>query len=211
MEVHTTIAEPPSATSQADRLRARLRERPYIRVRDLAEDGISPTTLRRMLQAGEVEQVERGLYWYAAGDLTEHHSQAAVMAKVPDGVLCLLTALRFHEIGTQSPWDVWLAIPRSAHRPTIRSVPVRIFRFSPLCLRAGIEAHVFEGVRFRVTNPARTVADCFKYRNKVGMDVALEALREALRDRKCTGDEIWRASELCRVQRVIWPYLEAMP
>lgn len=135
---------------------------------------------------------------------------AAASARVPHGVVCLLSALRFHELTTQNPAEIWLAIDRKARAPKAPELPLRIVRFSGAALTEGVETHRIDGVSVRVTSPAKTVADCFKYRRKIGADVALEALRECWRTRRCSVDALWRYAKVCRVTTVMRPYLEAV-
>lgn len=181
------------------------------RPRDLEALGISHYELQKLVAAGEVERVGRGLYRLEAAEVTEHHTLAAVAAGAPNGIVCLLTALGFHGIGTQLPRQVWLAIDVKAHRPRLGGLPVRIIRFSGPSLRYGVQPVHFEGVPSRVTSPARTVVDCFRFRRLVGHDVALEALTWALRDGRTSRDEIWRAAEVCRAVSLVGPALEVMP
>jgi predicted transcriptional regulator of viral defense system len=162
-----------------------------------------------MVEAGTLQQVTRGLYAPADFEPTEDHGLATAAALVPNGVVCLLSALQFHEIGTQAPFEVWLAIDRKARKPIIAEPPLRIVRFSPRALREGVEEQQLEGVPVRITSAARTVADCFKYRNKIGLDVALEALR-AYRRTKRSVDDLARAARVVRVSNVMRPYLEAV-
>jgi predicted transcriptional regulator of viral defense system len=162
-----------------------------------------------MVGAGQLQQVARGLYAPAGFEATEHHSLAAAAALVPQGVICLLSALQFHGVGTQAPFEVWIAIGTKARKPTITDPPLRIVRFSDRALHEGVEARTIEGVPVRVTTAARTVADCFKYRNKIGLDVALEALREYRRARRSM-DDLARAARVVRVANVMRPYLEAV-
>ena len=140
---------------------------------------------------------------------TEYHSIIEVCSKLPKGVICLLSALRFHEIGTQAPHEVWIALDRRAARPRASHPKTRIVRFSGKALTKGIDQHTIEGIQVRIYNPAKTVADCFKYRNKIGLDVALESLREVLRFRKCSTDELWKYAKICRVTKTLRPYMEA--
>ena len=142
--------------------------------------------------------------------VTEHHGLAIAAAAVPHGVVCLLSALQYHGIGTQLPSEVWMAIDRRARRPALRYPPLRIVRYTGAALTEGVESRRVEGREVRVYNVAKTVADCFKYRNKIGLDVALEALREGWRARRFTMDELDRYAAICRVQRVMRPYLEAL-
>ena len=181
-----------------------------VRPKDLASHGIAPVYLRRMCHSGLLTHVARGLYTAASHEPTAHHTMAAVSKRVQNGVICLLTALRFHGIGTQNPAEVWLAVDRKAQRPSVAGLPVRVVRFSGAALREGVEKHVIEGVTVRVTNPAKTVADCFKYRNKIGLDVALEALREGWRSRQIKADDLWNFAKVCRVSNVMRPYLESL-
>jgi len=142
-------------------------------------------------------------------DATENHTLAEASKKVPHGVICLLSALRFHGLTTQAPFEVWIAIGGKAWRPRADYPPLRIFHFSDSSLNSGVEMHQIEGVSVKVFNPAKTVVDCFKYRNKIGLDVAIEALRDCRRQRKCDHNEIWRYAKLLRVSNVMRPYLEA--
>ena len=186
------------------------RDMGVLRVRDLTSRGIHPEYLRRLCRQGLMVRTGRGLYMAADADISAHHSLAQVAKLVPHGIVCLLSALRFHEIGTQNPHEVWIALERTAARPRIDYPPLRIVRFSGKGLTEGIEEYVVEGVTVKVTDPARTVADCFKYRNKIGLDVALEALKECRSSRACDIDDLWHHAKLCRVANVIKPYLEAM-
>ncbi len=187
----------------------------FFRSQDLSPLGIGPAELRQLAAAGVVERISRGLYHLAEAEPTEHHSLAAVCARVPEAVLCLLTALRYHELGSQLPREVWFGIARKARVPHLPELPIRAVRFNAAQLQYGVEEVRLEGVPARITNPARTVVDCFhpwKLR-LVGKDVALEALREAIRERKATPDEIARADEACRAGQsssAIAPYLEAL-
>jgi len=153
--------------------------------------------------------VGRGMYRLSGASITEHHSLAMAAARVPRGVVCLLSALRYHELTTQAPFEVWLAIGNKARAPTVDDPPLRIVRMSGKALTAGVAKHVLEGVTVLITDRARTVADCFKFRNKIGLDVALEALRDFRRHRGNL-DALWRHARALRVANVLRPYLEAM-
>jgi predicted transcriptional regulator of viral defense system len=172
--------------------------------------GIHHEYLRRLCAEGKLVRVGRGRYMLAGTEVTPHHGLAQAMKAIPKGVICLLSALRFHEIGTHAPHEVWIAIDRRAARPRVQHPKIRIVRFSGVALTEGIEEHRVQGVPARITNPAKTVADCFKYRNKIGLDIGLEALREVIRESKCTTDELWRYAKVCRVTRIMRPYLEAL-
>jgi predicted transcriptional regulator of viral defense system len=180
-----------------------------LRPRDLDAHGIPRIYLSRLCERGLLDRVGRGLYVLPDADVSEHHTLAEAGKRVPHGVVCLLSALRFHGLTTQSPSEVWLAIESKAWRPQVDHPPLRFVRFSERTLEAGVEEHSIEGVLVRIYNPAKTVADCFKYRNKIGLDVALEALRDCRRLRKCSNDELWHYAKICRVANVMRPYMEA--
>ncbi len=192
---------------------SRLREvgaQTFFRSRDLEALGLSFRELRRLLEDKSVERVAKGLYRPKSAEPTEHYTLAAVCARVPQAIVCLLSALRVHDLGTQLPREVWIAIPHKARAPRLPEFPIRVVRFSGPSLRYGIQKVSLEGVPARVTSPARTVVDCFRFRRLVGRSVAQEALREALKERKATVEEIWRAAEVCRARSLVAPYLEAM-
>lgn len=152
----------------------------------------------------------RGLYRITDTPYTEWEDLASVARRVPHGILCLLTALRVHEIGTQSPGEVWMAIDRKAWVPETSPWRVRFVRWSGRMMRIGVDTQNVRGVTIRITSPARTIVDCFRYRNKIGLDVALEAMEDGLRDRKMTVSEVMRTAEACRASTVIRPYLESL-
>ncbi len=180
------------------------------RPRDLERLGISIAALQRLVAAGVAEKIGPGVYRLTAAETTELETIAMVAAAVPNGIVCLLTALAIHGIGTQAPHQVWLAIPRKDRKPTRLGSLVRVVRFSGAMLSYGVETREVLGVPVRITSPARTIVDCFRYRNKVGLDVAIEALRDAIASRITTVDEIARAAEVCRARTVMRPYLEAL-
>jgi predicted transcriptional regulator of viral defense system len=171
---------------------------------------IHPRTLYALRDSGRLIQVSRGLYELAEKKMTAHHTLAIACKRVPMGIICLLSALRFHDLTTQAPFEVWMAIDRLRRKPNEQRLALRIFRFSGQALQAGVEKHKVEGIEVRVYNPAKTVVDCFKYRNKIGLEVALEALREGWRERRFTMDDLWRYGKICRVTNVMRPYLEAL-
>jgi predicted transcriptional regulator of viral defense system len=193
----------------ADRVLELAQQYGVLHARDLQPHGIPRQHLTRLCARGKLTKTGRGLYMLPDADVTAHHSLAEVAKLVPHGVICLLSALRFHEIGTQAPYEVWLAIERRSAKPRVSHPLMRVMRFSGAALTDGVEEHRIEGVPVKVYSPAKTVVDCFKYRNKVGLDVALEALREALRYRKCTADQLWVSAKACRVAKVMRPYMEA--
>jgi predicted transcriptional regulator of viral defense system len=186
-------------------------ERSLIRPRDLTERGLPTVALTRLVRQGRLQRVGRGLYALPDRPVSEHNALAEVARKHPQAIVCLLSALRFHDLTTQSPFEVWLAIPNKARAPKIDYPPLRIVRFSGAALTDGVEEHAIDGVPVRVTSVARTVADCFKFRNKIGLDVALEALQEAWRAKRVSMDELWRYATLCRVTNVMRPYMESLP
>lgn len=166
--------------------------------------------IERLVTDGLLERVGYGLYSLAGGDFTAAQSLLEVATKVPNGVLCLLSALRFHELTTQNPFEIWLAIERRARYPKIETVPTRIFRFAPQIYAAGIETHLIEGVEVKVYSAAKTVADCFYYQKTIGLDVAIEALRDAWHTRKATMGDLYQFSEIRHVKSVIQPYLNSL-
>jgi predicted transcriptional regulator of viral defense system len=187
-----------------------VRKAGILRPRDLHAQGIARPYLGTAVDQGAILRVGRGLYVARGATPTEHHSLAQVSKRVPRGVVCLLSALRFHDLTTQSPFEVWLAIDEKARLPKLDHPPLHIVRFSRKTLAYGVQEHSIEGVIVRVFAPAKTVADCFRYRNKIGLDVALEALRECKRKRRATTDDIWKAAKACRVANVMRPYLESL-
>lgn len=187
-----------------------LRRKGVVRASDLKRYGIPRVYLTRLCQKGLVERVGRGLYRLAQAETSEHITLAEAAKLIPNGVVCLLSALSFHGLTTQIPHEVWMAIDVKARRPKTAGVPLRIVRFSGKALTAGVETHRIDGVPVKITCPAKTVADCFKYRNKIGLDVALEALRECRRQRKCSMEDLWHYAKICRVANVMRPYLEAI-
>ncbi|MCT7968989.1 type IV toxin-antitoxin system AbiEi family antitoxin domain-containing protein [Laspinema sp. D1] len=186
------------------------RDTQLIRSRDLRARGIHPESLRRLEQQGMLVRAGLGIYTLPQNDLTEHQSQVEACARVPHGIICLLSALRFHELTTQAPFEVWMAIANKARPPKDDILPLRIVYMSGKAFSEGIEEHYCAGLPVKVYSVAKTVVDCFKYRHKIGMDVALEALRESWYGNRCTIDELWHYAEICRVARVIYPYLESL-
>jgi len=196
--------------SDSDRLLALARRRALILAADVTRAGIHSQVLTRLVRAGRLERVARGLYRVAGRAVAEHHGLVLAARAAPRGVVCLLSALSFHGIGTEVPFEVWLAIDRRARAPLLRQPPLRVVRFSGGALTEGIETHRIEGQSVRVYGVAKTLADLFKYRHKVGLAVALEALREAWRDRRFTMAALTRHARTCRVERVMRPYLESL-
>lgn len=196
--------------SRRDEILALVAKHGHLTAREAAQRRIHSQVLTRLVREGSLKRIGRGHYCLPDQPLTEHHSLAIVARAIPSGVVCLLSALAFHGIGTQLPAEVWVAIDRRARWPSLRYPPLRIVRFSGQAFTAGIETHFVEGQALKVYGVAKTLADLFKYRNKIGLDVALEALREAWRERRFTMDELDHYARICRVQRVMAPYLEVL-
>ena len=186
------------------------RARKLLRARDVTQKGLPTITLTRLVQAGKLERIARGLYGLPGAPTSEHRSLAEVSARVPKGVVCLLSALRVHEIGTQAPFEVWLAIPQHMVTPRLDQPAIRVVRMSDEALASGVERRTIDGIKVPVFTASRTVVDCFKFRNKIGLDVALEALRDGWSQRKFTLDDLWRHAERGRVANVMRPYIEAI-
>ncbi len=196
--------------SKAQQVLELVREVGVIRAKDVEEKGIHRQYLKRLEQQGLLVRSARGIYTFADTEITSSHTLAETAKRVPHGVVCLLSALSFYELTTQAPFEVWLAINQKARPPKDELLPIRVVYMSGQALFAGIEEHQIEGVPVRVYSLAKTVADCFKFRNKIGLDVALEALRQCWRKRHCTMDELWAYAKICRVQNVMRPYLESL-
>lgn len=181
-----------------------------LRASDLDAINAPRIVLTRLTAAGLLDKVGRGLYRLPSLQGSEHESLATVAAKVPQAVFCLLTALQFHELTTQLPRQVWIAMPRGSHVPRIDYPPIKMVQMTGGTYSEGIETVERDGVKLRVYGVAKTVADCFKHRNKIGLDVALEALKDARAKHSATADDLWRYAKLCRVANVMRPYLEAV-
>ena len=181
-----------------------------VRPRDVTAAGLPREYLSQLHRAGVLDRVGRGLYVAHESEISEHQSLLEACLRVPHGVIALLSALRFHDLTTQAPFEIWMAIDVKSRRPDEPSLPLRIVRFSGKAFTEGIETHLIDSVTIRVYHPAKTIADCFKYRNKIGIDVAIEALRDGWRQRKVTMDDLWRYAAICRVTNVIRPYLEML-
>ena len=191
-------------------LLALARRRTVFTAEDARRAGIHSQKITRLLAEGVLERIARGQYRLVARSVTEHHALVVTARAVPRGVVCLLSALSFHGIGTQLPSEVWIAIEKGARRPVVRQFPLAVVRYSGTAFTEGVEAHRIGGEAVRVYSVAKTLADLFKYRNKIGIEVALEALREAWREHRFTMDELDRAARVCRVERVMRPYVEAV-
>jgi predicted transcriptional regulator of viral defense system len=197
-------------TQTAEKTMQYVRQHGIVRPRDIEAIGVPREYLLRLHRQGKLDRAGRGMYMLPDAAVTERHSYAEVAKRVPEAVLCLLSALAFHEITTQNPAFVWIALRQGARTPALRSPSLRVVRLSGPSLTEGVEGHLVEGVPVRVYSAAKTVADCFKFRNKIGLDVAIEALKDSLRQKKTSINEIYRYAKICRVSNVIRPYLEAL-
>lgn len=177
---------------------------------DLSAQGIAREYLPRMAQKGLIERVMRGRYRLPDSGISEHHELALFASRVPQGVITLLSALAFHQIGTQIPHELWAAIKARSHAPELDYPPVRYHYYSGSAYDLGIEHHKIEGVGVKVYSPAKTVIDCFRMRNKVGLDVALEALKEGWNDQRFSADELMQLATACRIASVVKPYFEML-
>ncbi len=187
-----------------------LKARGIARLAELRAEGVTAATMSRMERDGEVLRLARGLYQLSDAPLDAHHSLAEAAKRVPKGVVCLVSALAFHQLTDQLPRQVWIAIGQKDWAPKVDGAPVRLVRFTARLLTEGVESHTVEGVPVKVFGVAKTIADCFRYRNKIGLSVAIEGLQEALRQRKTTPGEIVRQAERGAIATVIRPYLEAL-
>ncbi len=186
------------------------REKGLLRASDLDTIEAPRVALTRMTAAGLLERIGRGLYRLPDAQVSEFESLQTVATKVPQAVFCLLTALQFHELTTQLPRQLWIAMPRGSHVPRIDYPPIKMVQMTGDVYSEGIETVVRDGVKLRVYSVAKTVADCFKHRNRIGLDVALEALKDVRARRKATADDLWRYAKICRVANVMRPYLESI-
>lgn len=196
--------------NQSDHILELARHQRVLRAADVRAHGWSPQLLIRLNQAGKLQRIHRGLYGLPDADITEHQTAIEVCQRVPKAVLCLLSALQFHEIGTQLPHAVWIALPEGSQTPALGYPPLRIMRLRGAAYSDGIQTVTDHGAPIRVYCAAKTVTDCFKFRNKIGLDVALEALKEAWRSRQVTMAELSHFAKINRVERVMQPYLEAV-
>lgn len=195
---------------QTEKIISLVQRNKIVRAADVEKIGASRTLLPYLARKGVLRRVTRGAY-ALAGHVPEHEVFLNVALAVPHGVVCLLSALEFHEITTQMPAEVWVAIERGRHEPSCAGTALRIVKLSGSAFSEGVEERDVDGVAVRVYSPAKTVVDCFKFRNRIGLDVAREALRDALAQKKATRDDIWRYAKLCRMSRIMRPYLEMVP
>ena len=193
-----------------ERLRKFADQQPVIRSADLERLAVPRNYLGRLVREGKLERVGRGLYSSADHLPTENRTLLEVCRKVPQAVVCLSSALRFHELTTENPFEVWIALKPGAWSPRMEYPPIRVVRFSGAALTFGVMEHLVEGTAIKVYSAAKTVADCFKFRSKIGTGLAIQALRESFREKKATMDELWEAAKVCRVANVMRPYMESL-
>ncbi|MFN3736544.1 type IV toxin-antitoxin system AbiEi family antitoxin domain-containing protein [Hydrogenophaga sp.] len=198
------------AEGHTERVLALARQQGLLRASDLDAIKAPRIALTRLTAAGLLEKVGRGLYRLPNHTGSEYEELASIATKVPQAVFCLLTALQFHELTTQLPRQIWIAMPRGSHAPRIDYPPIKMVQMTGAVYTEGIEEVERDGVTLRVYSVPKTVADCFKHRNKIGLDVALEALKDARRGAKASADELWHFAKVCRVSNVMRPYLEVL-
>ncbi|NOZ55521.1 MAG: transcriptional regulator [Calditrichaeota bacterium] len=196
--------------TQTEQLIRYVREHGLVRPRELAAIDIPRSVLKRLVDRGRLVRRMRGIYSVPDYDPTENTDLASVASRAPKAIICLLSALRFHELTTQNPFQVWIMIDRAGHRPVIDHPPIRVVYASGRALTEGVGGYTVEGIDLRVTSPGKTVTDCFRYRRLVGTDVAIEALRDCWRQRKATMDEFYHYAKIDRVASFMRPYMESL-
>ena len=198
------------ASPKEQELLALVVQQGILRARQLADHGIARVYLQRLVDRGKLERIGRGLYRSPQAEVSLHHSLAAAARRTPEAVVCLLSALAFHELTTQLPHVVWLALPPGRSPPQPDYPPIQVVHVSGRAFQAGVEVHPIEGVAVPIYGVAKTVVDCFKFRNRIGVDVAVESLRQCLAERRCTVDELLHYAAICRMTKVMRPYMEAL-
>lgn len=181
-----------------------------VRAADLEAAGYTRFQIPALLRRGELSRMSRGLYYWTNAPISSHSTIASVGKLVPHGIICLLTALRFHEIGTQNPGSVWVALPSNYRTPKLSDISISAVHFGGIFRKIGVTNVEIDGVPVKITNPARTVIDCFRFRNKIGLDVAIEALEEGVRKKVFTSDELVKMAQQCRIYAAMKPYMEAI-
>ncbi len=187
-----------------------VRNRTLVRSKEIQGLSMSRSHLWNLAKAGKIERVGRGLYRSKEAPISANETLLEIAKRVPLGVLCLSSALRYHELTTENPFEVWLAIERGTWSPKLDYPPARVVHFSEAAFKFGIETHLVDGAQLRVYSPAKTVADCFKFRSKVGTETAIQALRSSYREKKATMDQLWSAAKVCRVVNIMRPYMESL-
>jgi predicted transcriptional regulator of viral defense system len=181
-----------------------------VRANDLKAAGYTRFQIPALLRRGELSRMSRGLYYWTNVPISSHRTIASVGKLVPHGIICLLTALRFHEIGTQNPGSVWVALPSNYRTPKLSDISISAVHFGGIFRKIGVTNVEIDGVPVKITNPVRTVIDCFRFRNKIGLDVAIEALEEGVRKKVFTSDELVKMALQCRIYAAMKPYMEAI-
>lgn len=199
-----------ATNAQRSRVIDLLKDRGMLRLRDFIAEGVGPETLARLVREDAIVRPARGLYQLPNAPVETAHMLAEGTVLVPKGIVCLTSALQFHELTLQMPSAIWMAIERTAWRPKFDYPRIRFVRFAGPALTEGVAQHRIEGIEVSITEPARTIVDCFRYRAKVGLDVAMEGLREGLRRRRCTYDELWHHARKARVWSVMRPYIDVI-
>ncbi|MCW8385495.1 hypothetical protein OQJ18_09770 [Fluoribacter dumoffii] len=187
-----------------------VRDKGIVRSSEFVEEGIPRVIISRLVANQQLQQIERGLYCLPKKEFSEKESLLVIASRVPQAIFCLFTALQIHELTTQLPRKIWIAMPIDSRIPKIEYPPIKMVKYSGASYSEGIETQEADGVSYRVYNVAKTIADCFKHRNKIGMDVAIEALKDASTQNKITVDELWHYAKICRVANVMRPYIEAI-
>jgi predicted transcriptional regulator of viral defense system len=187
-----------------------VKEKEVVRSSEFVEEGIPRVIISRLVASQQLQHVGRGLYCLPGKEFSEKESLVVIAARVPQAVFCLFTALQIHELTTQLPRKIWIAMPVDSRLPKISYPPIKMVKYSGQAYSAGLEIQEADGVQYRVYNVAKTIADCFKHRNKIGLDVAIEALKDAYTQNKVTVDELWHYAKICRVANVMRPYIEAI-
>jgi len=205
----TTISSKPKPTKEKLLIRA-FKKKPLMHTMEIVKIGISRQYLSKLLNKGTIEKVERGLYKISQSPISEYCSLARSSVLVPHGVICLLSALQFYKLTTQMPFEVWMAVKDQSRKPQAGNLSLKIIKLSPLAYQSGIEEHSLDGVKVKIYSPAKTIADCFKFRHKIGLDIAIEALKDYLKLKLGSIDEIWEYAKICRVMKIIRPYLESL-
>ena len=197
------------APTQRSRALDLLRARGMLRLKDFIAENIEPETLSRLVRDKKIVRPARGLYQLPDAQIDAAHTVVEAATLVPKGIICLISALQFHTLTLQMPPEVWIAIERTAWKPTIIYPPIRFVRFSGWAMTDGVERYPIQSRKVPITSPARTIVDCFRYRNKIGVDIAMEGLREGIRHRKCTPDQLWQYAKKAQVWTIMRPYVEA--
>jgi predicted transcriptional regulator of viral defense system len=198
------------AKNPQDKLLTLTRKLGVLRPRDLKSSGIPRTCLKPLVERGDLLKTGRGLYILADAPVTENYSLAEAAKRSPKGVICLVSALRFHGLTTENPAEVWIAIPRGTRPPKSSTPALRVVTLSGKMMTEGIHRQVIQGVSVPVYGVAKTVADCFRFRHRIGINLAVEALRDAWRDKKATAEELWHCAKVCRVLNVMRPYFDSL-